>query len=468
MIVLVALRLSIGWHFYQEGVKKMRDPDFSSSAFLRQAKGPLADVFKSYVPDPDGKARLDLEQTLKRWSDYREKLTVRFGFDAAQKERASEVLKTYSERLRYYLDENQAEIDQYLEELERLEEARDDKSTRDVAYRWAWIEEHQRKQLAKSSGWLADIDAIRRGYQTDLNAVATNVPHASDVSWLEFKTAAKHWDAYSDAMAKHYSFDSGQKQQAAAILKRHTSRLERHYKGVKQPFDKHGVDIENLRKAREELAERQKQFDEQKADPLTAEQEETAKQIVSRKAALDKREGDLQKRFDQWSAILNTRANGLQRDIRALVDKKQFTADYPMPRVNKTSIDKIVTYLTLIVGVCLMLGLCTRMAATTGALFLCSVMLTQWPGAVGAQPIYNQLVETLALLVLVVTAAGRFAGLDYFLGACCAGCCGAGATKPPAAESPAENPTEIPLENLSESPSENPSNSEGNGHESNA
>ena len=58
---------------------------------------------------------------------------------------------------------------------------------------------------------------------------------------------------------------------------------------------------------------------------------------------------------------------------------------------------------------------------TAGAAFLFSVMLTQWPLAPGAQPIYYQSVEFLALLVLATTGAGKFAGLDFFLSRCCKG-----------------------------------------------
>jgi uncharacterized membrane protein YphA (DoxX/SURF4 family) len=67
-------------------------------------------------------------------------------------------------------------------------------------------------------------------------------------------------------------------------------------------------------------------------------------------------------------------------------------------------------------GVCLMLGLLTRLAAMAGIGFLLTVLATQppWiPGAVTAV-LYYQLVEIAALLVLFMSGAGRWAGLDYF------------------------------------------------------
>lgn len=50
VLAIVLLRLSIGWHFYSEGVKKYNDPNFSAEAFLLQAKGPLAPLIERQVP----------------------------------------------------------------------------------------------------------------------------------------------------------------------------------------------------------------------------------------------------------------------------------------------------------------------------------------------------------------------------------------------------------------------------------
>jgi uncharacterized membrane protein YphA (DoxX/SURF4 family) len=71
------------------------------------------------------------------------------------------------------------------------------------------------------------------------------------------------------------------------------------------------------------------------------------------------------------------------------------------------------TVLTLAVGICLLLGLFTRLAALAGALFLLSVIATQPPWVAGAEPTIYQTVELAGLLVLAGTGAGRWLGLDY-------------------------------------------------------
>lgn len=58
ILLLVCLRLATGWHFFNEGYKKL-DSDFTSAYFLRASQGPLAPLMKSYVNGPyEGYAKL--------------------------------------------------------------------------------------------------------------------------------------------------------------------------------------------------------------------------------------------------------------------------------------------------------------------------------------------------------------------------------------------------------------------------
>jgi len=80
---------------------------------------------------------------------------------------------------------------------------------------------------------------------------------------------------------------------------------------------------------------------------------------------------------------------------------------------NLRLVDISVTVLTIGVGICLLLGIFTRLAALAGAVFLLAVIGSQppWlPDAAGTMP---NVVEFVSLLVLAGTGAGRWAGLDY-------------------------------------------------------
>ena len=67
MITLIALRLGIGWHFFKEGAKKFQGDSFTSVYFLQTAKGPLAEFYKSMIPDRQGYERLDQGKTEEFW-----------------------------------------------------------------------------------------------------------------------------------------------------------------------------------------------------------------------------------------------------------------------------------------------------------------------------------------------------------------------------------------------------------------
>ncbi len=60
VLALLALRVVIGWHFYTEGVSKLKSGNFSAEPFLRSANGPAADLFHRCVADYDGRLRLGL------------------------------------------------------------------------------------------------------------------------------------------------------------------------------------------------------------------------------------------------------------------------------------------------------------------------------------------------------------------------------------------------------------------------
>ncbi len=72
------------------------------------------------------------------------------------------------------------------------------------------------------------------------------------------------------------------------------------------------------------------------------------------------------------------------------------------------------TILTIGVGICLLLGFLTRIAAVVGAIFLLGVIVSQPPWLSDAAPTMSHIIEFTALAVLAGTGAGRWAGLDYF------------------------------------------------------
>lgn len=98
-IFLVLLRLAIGWHFLFEGVEKLNSDNWTSEAYLREASGPLAPVFKDMagdtvverltpLPVPAGRdpARTPAHQRMppaldREWNDYFERFVAYYQLD---------------------------------------------------------------------------------------------------------------------------------------------------------------------------------------------------------------------------------------------------------------------------------------------------------------------------------------------------------------------------------------------------
>ena len=60
MIAITVLRVVIGWHFLYEGLAKLTAPSFTAAGYLKQARGPFAEMFKSIASQPNLLANADL------------------------------------------------------------------------------------------------------------------------------------------------------------------------------------------------------------------------------------------------------------------------------------------------------------------------------------------------------------------------------------------------------------------------
>ena len=137
-----------------------------------------------------------------------------------------------------------------------------------------------------------------------------------------------------------------------------------------------------------------------------------------------------------WLTELENREHTYRRALQALVAPKEAVDKDPKDEFQParwnpfrwTRVEQInfaVTYGLTAIGLCLMLGLCTRLAALGGAAFMLFVVMTQpaWPGLFPPDPavvghallINKDFIEMLSLLVVASTPVGRWGGLDYFL-----------------------------------------------------
>ena len=120
--------------------------------------------------------------------------------------------------------------------------------------------------------------------------------------------------------------------------------------------------------------------------------------------------------IDKITAEFEKRINDIATEEQSTVEKKKIYVSFKLPSsspIDVKLIDKIIPIFDMSVGILLMLGLLTPLAALAAGLFLASVVLTQFPGSHGSVPTYYQAIEMLACFFLAFSDAGRYAGLDF-------------------------------------------------------
>ena len=60
LIAITVLRVLVGWHFLYEGLSKLTSPSWSAAGYMKQARGPFAELFRSIAAQPNLLANADL------------------------------------------------------------------------------------------------------------------------------------------------------------------------------------------------------------------------------------------------------------------------------------------------------------------------------------------------------------------------------------------------------------------------
>jgi thiosulfate dehydrogenase [quinone] large subunit len=53
LIAITVMRVVVGWHFLYEGLAKLTAPSFSAAGYLKQSRGPFAELFRSLAAQPN-------------------------------------------------------------------------------------------------------------------------------------------------------------------------------------------------------------------------------------------------------------------------------------------------------------------------------------------------------------------------------------------------------------------------------
>jgi uncharacterized membrane protein YphA (DoxX/SURF4 family) len=324
VVLLIVLRVALGWHFLYEGVWKIKNPDkFAAEAegFLTGARGPAAGMFYAMVPDIDGRQRLD-----------------------GKLEYVKEVVKDQG-----------------------------GKPVKDAKGKEKTVEKPVLRNEARTAQW----DALC------LKFVALH----SDLQEDARKVYEKHLLAVERYLGDNWTEASG----PGTGIQAYFGSLDRFEEAKKSspntPY-RNGRNWDEMKKLRSQAKD--------------------------------------------WLTELDAREKAYKVALRELVPEEDRGGKDPFARgINIfawTRIEQVsfgITWGLTAIGLCLMLGFCTRPAALGAGVFMLFVVLSQpsYPGVIPPDPpqlghamvVNKDFVEMIALFLVATTAVGHWAGLDYFL-----------------------------------------------------
>ena len=182
---LSLLRIVVGMHFFLEGLSHLRDPSWSSVGFRKAAVGPLADWYRSELPqtgDWSGTlGRVDGRDVQESAADWQR--SVRAGWEAllARREKAAPLAPDQQASAKAALDAAAAALEDsvaawgedlvdYRLQIQRLQAAEGQKSSGEIPFARDRVAKQRRELSGKVAGWSREADAIGAKLVADWDA----------------------------------------------------------------------------------------------------------------------------------------------------------------------------------------------------------------------------------------------------------------------------------------------------------
>jgi len=460
VVLIVLLRVGIGWHFFYEGVNKF-DPasNFSAEGFLGIAKGPTADLYYWMLPDIDGVNRLELadigdenerdrktfRQYENAWKDYFKRYLLAHIPLIKNEEDAEAFIELGTENFAGWVRERvPAMVAENIAEM-------------NTAQLTVWAD--NRVPSAESGSLLiaARFEFSEWEEWAKANLTATQVTQGTAAMQTQFKdwmeqhfplTVAAEVVAMDNTQLAEWAEKNiplsdrskGDAVLEAKTLVRAKTIFNRYLNAMRTTAAELEQEINAFRGSRDRFLETRRTI----RNDASFEQERRWRQMMGFRAEASLLTRTLSAMGDSMQSELGRLADpelAGQRGQIITAPKRGLFPDNPLIQVQIPEVripvveadvksrlhvlDWAVTFGLTAIGLCLMLGFCTRLAALGGVVFLINVLLTTYP-VPGVYPeipsfvgnfmfVSKDMVELLALLVVAAVPAGRWGGLDFFL-----------------------------------------------------
>jgi uncharacterized membrane protein YphA (DoxX/SURF4 family) len=186
VVMLVLLRLNIGWHFFGEGMKHYADPQWTSEPTLRAATGPLASWYHAYLPDfhdlddfLHGESKETEAQAVRSWTDtvindwdsQRQEFVNHHALNKTQQAQAKETFDTYQQKLRGWAGANHDALVTHVHEWRRNKLAEVAPTAADVPFQKDRISQKQALLNSEARGYRVELEKLEQEYDSALGAV---------------------------------------------------------------------------------------------------------------------------------------------------------------------------------------------------------------------------------------------------------------------------------------------------------
>ncbi len=414
IVLLVLLRISIGWQFLYEGLWKINtqnDPQpWTSKGYLVNAQGPFRNMFVDLAGgDPHDLNWIDYEKVAAEWDAWHQRFLNHYpNLTDNQKKRLDEALNG-KEHYHGELKTKDGKKVKWPESVPRLTGTLAKLVKYDDKRMMVFIDGKEHLIPREREILLRKIPSYDPKKQTIVNGTPEE--------YALFKAVK---DAYTRNTRLSY------KEKAMALLEGDPDLAGARFGEIRD---------ENQEDLSSKLGPYERFGDIQKYKRMVAKYEQDLDKAET-KSDFDHLEytlGKIRSLKSQLVGPVRALDTELKTTARELLTPEQLAAGRVPPEpTTLTRSDNLTIWMLTVLGILLMIGLGTRVAAIIGAGMLMSFYLVwpPWPGVPEAPGpehsfiVNKNLIEAIALLAIAALPTGSWFGIDGLFRRCFAACCG--------------------------------------------
>ena len=397
-VLLVILRISIGWQFLYEGLWKINSGNtarpWSAKGYLANAQGPFRLAFRNMAGDPDDLDWLDYDKVAARWDRWHTLFLSHY----------PNLTDEQKQRLTDWIDGPE----EFTEPLERLPENYQFSTSLTETIEF-WGKQRQVIRFDEESQQLVlDGKLLLLPNERDslLRSVGKNTKNEATQS---FQTAVKRlYDRSRNSAKQTYKIRlrallKGDPDRAGLVLKNKAGDVDEVRMGDIELYR------ESLKRYDRYLANAEQDFQHKHLKKMKLDIRELKSRVVGPVKSL---EVELQRQA-------NYQLKG-QKTSPLLTEEQMVYGPSPIPTSKIDGVNELTIWSLTILGALLIAGLFTRFAAVAGAGMLLSFYLVSppWPGIPElpgpehSMIVNKNFIEALALLAIAVLPTGIWFGVD--------------------------------------------------------